>query len=491
MPTVRLRRLFSRPDVVAVAFVGLLLRCWVLLTPSGVLNADEAVTGLSALDISQARLGILIPDSYYTALVESYLFAPFVQVFGTHIVLLKLMGVALWFGASLVGGAIAARLGGLRSAVVTFSLLWLVPGAMMVISTRAYLAYPGGVLVVFLAILTLVRIAQEGTTRRTAALAGALIGLAFMMHPIYLGGLGPAAAVVTWKHRRALKEWYLPAGIGFLVGCGPWLWWNARNEFKSFSERDTEPSTYLGRLRGNFTQILPRDLGLKNPGGGWVPGTAIGVVLLVVVGTGFVWAVVRLWRRDLAGRVVAAMAGVSWFTLAVFAHTSFVEDGRYGILPFPITVVAFGTALGSIGAHDRARIRRRLPALVVIGWALVLVLPYHVEVIGTKLSDPNATPTQIARELEARGVNHLIGDYFDVLQVSYLTGGHIATKVFFPWPVRYPHLEERVDAASPDRVAIIFKVGAMKESDLKLPLTAYERIDLPGYELYVPYEGTG
>ena len=66
-------------------------------------------------------------------------------MFGTHVVLLKLMGVVLWFVASSLGAELAVAAGwpcARRSP--SFSLLWLVPGALMIISTRAYLGYAGG-----------------------------------------------------------------------------------------------------------------------------------------------------------------------------------------------------------------------------------------------------------------------------------------------------------------------------------------------------------
>jgi len=499
------RTLLLRPEILLVAFIGLVLRFWILLTPSGVLLADEAVTGLSALDVSQAHFGILIPESYYTALTESYLFSPFIQFFGAHVVPLKLMGVVLWFAASLAGAALGARLGGTRSAVTAFSLLWLVPGAIMVVSTRAYLGYPGGVLVVLCSLLALVRIVQEGLTRRRVVIAGFLIGLAFMMHPIYIGALAPAALVVTWRHRRAGREWYLPLAVGFVVGCGPWLWWNLRHHFASLTERDTDNSTYVGRVKGYFSGILPRDLGLKEPNGTWTPNRPVGLLLVLVFLAGLVWAILRLWRSGTAGRVLAVPAVASWFALGVFAHTSFVDDGRYGIMPFPICVVVLAVAIGRIGAAGPATAADRdadvvtrpvalarrawVPVAVVAAWLLVLVLPYQVRVIGTKLGDPNEFTTSVARALDAHGITNLTGDYFDVLQVSYLTEGRIATKVFYPLPVRYPRLEQRVSSATPDQVAVLFSVGAERPEELKLPVEQYDKIDLPGHTLYVPKSG--
>lgn len=491
VPSVRLRDLVRRPEFLAVAVLGIALRWWVLLSPYGLLNGDEAVTGLSALEISQGHLGILIPESYYTALVESYLFAPFIQFFGAHIVPLKLMGVTLWFGASLVGMAIGRRLGGARSAVMAFSLLWLIPGAMMVLSTRAYLGYPGGTLVSLSATLMFVTIMQDGLTRRRAAVAGFLVGLAFMMHPILPGALAPAALVVTYRHRRAIRDWYIPAVTGLVVGCAPWLWWNAFHGFGSLEERDVENTgTYTGRLGRYVTGLLPRDLGLMDPTGQWIHAKALSVVIYVVVLAAIVWAVISLLWRDAASRVVAVPAVAAWLALGVFKHSWAIDDGRYGILPMPFVVVTLAVALGAprraASDGEMPVATRWLTLAAVAAWLFVLVLPYQREVIGTDLADPNAVNATIVETLNDRGITLLSGEYMAVLPVSYATGGRIATRVFYPFPRRYPRLEQRVDQGAPENIAVLFYTGAARQVELPLPMDRYDVIPLPGLELYVP-----
>ncbi len=466
-----------------VAFAGLALRAWILLTPTGVLNSDEAVTGLSAMNVARGRFDLLIPDSYYTVIVESYLFSPVVKVFGGRIVLLKLMPIVLWFVASVLGAGIARRLTGERAALAAFAGLWLIPGAMLVISTRAYLAYAGGLVVVLGAMWTMLVVVGDGPLRWRSALAGVLTGLAFMQHPIYLCVLGPAAVVVTAAHRRAWREWHVPAAVGFLVGCGPWLVWNVLHDFASLHETDADPSTYTGRVSGYFRHVIPRDFGLIDPAGRWILGRPLGIFVYAVLVAVAVFAVVRLIQSGPGGRLVAIPAVAGWFALGVFQHTSFVVDGRYGIAAFPLVVICLATLLGGSSSTSLGTLGR---VAVAAGWVGLLLVPYQVHTIGTRLGDPNAANAALVRALDEHGITHLKGSYWIVLPVSYATDERIASAVFYPWPVRYPHLQQRVDAASPDAVAVAFEAGSFNKDLLVMPADRYRRLDLPGIELYIP-----
>ncbi len=466
-----------------MGFVGLLLRAWVLLTPSGVLNSDEAVTGLSSMDVARGRFHLMIPESYYTVLVESYLFSPVVKVFGGRIVLLKLMPWVLWLIASVLGAGIVRRLAGERGAIAAFAGLWLIPGAMLIVTTQAYLAYAGGVIIVFGAIWSMVVTVDDGPTVRRSLLTGVLVGVAFMQHPIYVSVLAPAAIVVTVAHLRAWRVWHVPGAIGVIVGCSPWLIWNATNGFASLEERDAEPATYTERVGGFFRELIPRDFGLMDPSGEWLNGRAVGTFLYLLLIAATVYAVVRLCQAGPSGWVIAVPAVVGWLILGVFQHTSFVADGRYGIAGFPIVVLCLATLLGGEEVQPLGQLWR---GAVVVGWVLVLVLPYQLEVVGTKLGDPNAVNASLIGELDRRGIELLEGPYFLVLPVSYATDERIATAVFAPLPVRYPHLQQRVREAPPESVAVAFRPGEFNKDLLRMPQARYLLVDLPGVELYVP-----
>ena len=71
--------------------VGYAIRGYLLGTKFGELNADEAFTGLQALEIAKGDLPIVYRGIGYTGIVDSYVFAPFTMLFGARVVPLKLL----------------------------------------------------------------------------------------------------------------------------------------------------------------------------------------------------------------------------------------------------------------------------------------------------------------------------------------------------------------------------------------------------------------
>jgi len=119
----------ERIAVAAVAVAGLALRLWILRTPQGALNADESYTGLQAMEILRGDVPVVFEGQAYTAVLESYVFAPFVWLFGAPIVALKLLPSVLWAVAAVlvhracrflvartrcIDGHVVARLRGIR-----------------------------------------------------------------------------------------------------------------------------------------------------------------------------------------------------------------------------------------------------------------------------------------------------------------------------------------------------------------------------------------
>ena len=123
---------------VVVGVFGLLMRLHLLRTPAGMLNADEAYTGLQSLAILRGDLPTVIRGAGYTAVLDSYFFAPFVWIFGAHVVPLKLLSSLWWSGAAVLMYVLAKRFVGRSWGLLAASMVWVAPGAMMLLSTRAY-----------------------------------------------------------------------------------------------------------------------------------------------------------------------------------------------------------------------------------------------------------------------------------------------------------------------------------------------------------------
>ena len=208
----------------------------------GALNADEAYTGLQAMSILNGELPVIMGGAGYTAIFDSYFFVPFVWIFGAHVVPLKLLSSLWWAGAALLMYWLAKRFVGRSWGLLAASMVWVAPGALMLLSTRAYEAYGLGLLVSVLTAFATIRIvADHELPRRWVMLAGAGAGLAFYLHPMFIAVALPMMMVPCWIHRREIRRWWIPATGSAIFVNAPLLLWNVRNSWPSLSQ--PAPST--------------------------------------------------------------------------------------------------------------------------------------------------------------------------------------------------------------------------------------------------------
>ena len=186
---------------IVVGLFGLMMRLHLLRTPAGALNADEAYTGLQSLAILRGDLPIVIRGAGYTAVLDSYFFAPFVWIFGAHVVPLKLLSSLWWSGAAVLMYVLAKHFVGRTWGLLAASMVWVAPGALMLLSTRAYEAYGLGLLVSLLTAFATTQIVKDPELpRRWVMIAGAGAGLAFYLHPMFIAAALPMMLVPCWIH---------------------------------------------------------------------------------------------------------------------------------------------------------------------------------------------------------------------------------------------------------------------------------------------------
>jgi hypothetical protein len=495
-------RLLGRSAFVAlavvIAVVGLVARWWLLNTPQGALNADEAVTGLGAIDALDGRFDVVIPGAAYTANFESYLFAPVVALFGPYVTPLKAMPIILWACGTFVLFRFVRSLAGSTSAAVAAAMLWLVPGAAMVVSTRAYLAYSGGIVWSTAALWAISRAATDQPGRwRNALLAGVLAGCALYAHPLYFSTLGGAALVVTWYRRRDLRGWWLPAGAGALAALSPFLLWNVAHGFPSLEPTAVTDTTYLERLRGVFVAVWPRALGLRDFAGAWVLGRPVTIVVMAVVVALAGIGLRRLFALGPAGRTLAAAVIGAPMLMSLLSATGYVADGRYAVLFIAPTFAA--VAIGLVAVVEWLAVRRpaarKAPhhrrvvilAAALAAWCGVLLAPYQLKVVGTKLGDPNAGMSAVVARLRAAEVTKVSADYWTAIPITYLTDAEIPTAVV-GFPIRYPHYQQIVESSDPREVAFVYSPGLDLPFSLRMPVDQYAREVVAGYTLYLPLD---
>jgi hypothetical protein len=483
--------LLARPEVLVVAVVGVLLRVWILISPQGELIGDEAYTGLQAAEIARGHFPVVIGGAAYTGTIDTYVLAPVIGVVGQHVILLKLMSPVLWAAAAIVMTGTARRIVSDRAALLAGMLVWLAPGALGVLSTRSYVAYGLGLVVVTATMWAASVVVDSDRPRPLdAALAGGLAGLAFYTHPMFAAVVGPVVAVVACRHWRRLREFWLPA-VGAAVAVNlPFLAWNAKNDWPSLEQPPNDSgATYLERLRGFFTGLLPRDLGVRSIGGDghWILPRPIAALVVVALLGGAVVGAVRLVCRDRwKGALIAAPLVLAWPLMAGLTNLAFVADGRYGIIVFPVLVLGVVAGIEPL-VHTR-------PTAAFAGaaaaWLLVCSVPFLIEEAGSELGDPNQRTQQLIDAIETEGFDRVAGNYFAVLPIEYVSDARIRVAIAGnPYIIRLPHTQQLVEATPPSRLAYVFAPGPIDPTWVKLPVEQYRQIPVAGYVLYVPTVG--
>lgn len=483
-------RMLWSPWTLLVGVVGVVIRLWIISTARGNLLADEAYTGLQAAEVLRGQFRIVIPSLTYTAPFDSYLLAPFTAVLGQNIYVLKLYPSVAWALTAVMVVAIVRRLATDRAAVIAGSMIWLAPGSLAVIATRGYQSYASGMALVVGAVFA-VLLLDEQENRGAAphamawrsALVGAVAGFAFYLHPMYGAVLVPLIVVPCWSFRTRVREWWLPAIAGAVVVNVPFLAWNAANGWPSLAQPAAATDGPIDRFARYFTELVPRAYGLRGQAGDDIFGPVLSVVVLFGVFAMVAFGAVVLWRRSRASSLpILVPLAAGWVLMAGLTNTAFVIDGRYAIITFAFVVMALASGV------DRLLPRvRGMATLAIVVWVAVFSLPLLVNDTGTHSAEPNAGFAGAVDLLEANGVDRVLGYYWWVLPVEFLSDQHIRSATAGnPAVVLLPDTQRLVEASPPEDVAFIFWNQEEDVSRLLMPIGRYERTELDDVVVYIP-----
>jgi hypothetical protein len=293
----------------------------------------------------------------------------------------------------------------------------------------------------------------------------------------------PVTSMVSWIHRRAVKRWWVPAGIGALAANVPFLLWNLSNDWDSLDQPTSGSDSPLVRLGRFFTELMPRALGLRDFEGTWTLGAA-GPIIAVVIFALVVVGAASLWRRGRVERLLVAPLVLAWPIMSLFGNLEYVADGRYGIIVFPFAVIAVAVATSTIVR----RIEGPRPfAIALIAWTALLVVPWAGSNLGGTVDDPNADVGAVVDVLSETGIDRVAGNFWWVLPIEYQSDRRIRGEVVGnPYVVRLPESHEVVEAADDSEVAFVFDSSDDDVSRLRMPIDRYERREVGRAVLYVP-----
>lgn len=211
-----------------ILFLGALLRLWMLSHDVPTLNSDEATMGLMALHLLHGQWATFYWGQEYMGSLEAVLAVPFLLLFGTTAVALRLatMLVGLAFIATVY--LLAARLYNRSVALLSAALLAFGPPFFVVLSMRTLGGYAETMLFGNLMVLLALGGAKpEGRSLLRSALLGGISGLALWTDPLILPYF-LAVGTIFWMQRRS--DLYGRTGLilsaGFVVGASPAIIYN-------------------------------------------------------------------------------------------------------------------------------------------------------------------------------------------------------------------------------------------------------------------------
>jgi hypothetical protein len=480
-----------RPAAIAalIAFVGgVVLRWWLLRSPFGGLNSDEAVTGLMGYDVLHGHPSLVIGGTTYGSTIEAWLAAPVVAIFGGSRVALKVLNSAEWLAASAVVYWAFRPLLGRARALAVAAILWVQSGAFIVISTLAYLGYGSGLIAGAAAFGFLIRSVDGPNRNRAAMLGGLCAGLAVWGHPLYLVPLIPAAAATLWLRRRDdVVQWLWRGAVGGVVGLSALIAANIRNGGEGLkSPPQTKITTYRERLEIVFAQLTPRALGLRTENGEWLYPRQLGMLASLAFIALSIVGLIVLGRRRRTGLIVAAAGIPAVVFLPAFANTWFYNDGRYfSMITVPLLVGVVCLSLIRV----RPAVHGRALACAVVAWGVLSCGPWFRHEVPRRLIDPDAGLSTIVARLDQAGIKGIIGHYWAVYRVSFGSDNRIKAAVqqsLNDGSDRFVRMQRVVESLPPNQVAYVY-LGSQDHPD-QVPGGGanYTRVEDGGVIIYIP-----
>ncbi|MDQ3978617.1 MAG: glycosyltransferase family 39 protein [Actinomycetota bacterium] len=427
--------------VLAAVVLGTVLRVWLVLSPLGPYDSDEAVAGLMGRHFLDGEFRAFYWGQPYGGTHEAALLA-LLFAMGTPVRLaMEGVPIALSAVAAVLVWRIGLRTVGRHAGLLAAALLWTTTAVFVWQSTKERSFYAttlvAGLAVTLLALRLLAR-----PSRLDALLLGVAGGIGWHSSPNIVYFAAPAlvwlvAESVRLGRRDVLRLWWVAAG-GAVVGGLPWIASNLASGGASF---DLVPyssgTTYLNRLGLFFKEALPYALGVQTPHEpmGW-PSALLYLLLLA----GVIVAVVRL-PRPAWGIGVGLV--VFPFVFAAFPTSWYVGEPRYLSFLWPFVVLAVAAAL--------VRVHRRRPGVAVVALGVIALYTVAGTAVMVERSEWSVVGDYSPGDLtplvaQLGGEEAVFADYWIAYRLALATEERIVAAPLDT--ARYPPYVEQVRAVA-------------------------------------------
>jgi hypothetical protein len=458
---------------------GVALRAWVLASPLGRPDEDEAVVGLMAQRLlDHGGFRTFFWGQHYGGSQESVLAAALFLVAGSSTLVLKLVPVALHAVAAWLTWRIGRRTVGEPAALVGGVLVWVYPGIYVWWSTKARGFYGVTLVVGLLVVLAALRLAERPDVRDGVLLGGSA-GLGLWASPQIAYFLVPSLLWLGWTRRRCWRELARPGAFALgalVIGALPWLAYNAQRAFAAL-ELMTGGAEVGGGSLGDFVDVLRVALGLAAPSSrGW-PLPVLTVTAAVVLAVGFVRLLIRRPPGTGILLLFVALYPILWSRQQfLLAEAALQPRYLYYLLPAVLLLVAYALRTW----------RRQVVAVVVlvalsaVGMTWVMDQPERTE-------DRPADSEAVLAVLREEKVDRLYA-HGACYSLSFLTEERVICVPVFG--SRERSYEDQVRTGR--HPAFLFPRGSQLERDLISELArlhiGHRRVDVAGFGLFLTDE---
>lgn len=448
---------------------ALVARLLILASGSVSFHSDEAVVGLMARHILTGARPVFFYGQAYMGSLDAWLIALGFGLLGESVLTIRLVQSALYLGVVAVTFIIVWQLTSHVTAAFTAGLVMAIPPIMTTLYTTATLGgYNETLLLGSGIILTGITLARGGGSLRHWLLLGVCAGLGWWTNALIVIYALPVVLLVILRaaqrrlDRRSAAVGFGLAGLGFIIGAGPWIAFNLENDFAglAFLLGSTEGTPFAGigasslslieRVIGFAAFGLPTLIGARAP---WSPEILLPPAALAIAA---IWllALITLARTrllDATGKFLLWGMLISFTLIFLVSRFSADPTGRYFL---PLTL-PFSAALGVLAAA----VRRRWLAAALAG----AVLMYQGITVAISAAQPPGLTTQF--NLNEHLPNSDDDALIDFLESSDLTRGYTTYWISF-------------------RTA--FLSGENIQLSAALPPKP-DRVWTPFYERYLPY----
>lgn len=432
--------------VVAGVALGIGLRVWIVASPLGPPDSDEAVVGLMARHMLDGEFRSFYWGQPYGGMQEPAVVAALLGIGVPVRAAMEVVPILFSAAVAVLTWRIGRRLLGRTAGALAGVLAWAAPAAYVWQTTKERGFYGATILAGLVVVLFALRLIERPRIL-DAVVVGLAGGTGWYANPQIVFFAVPAAAwmgLIALRDRKLLRKLarLVPAAAGgALIGALPWIYTNLHTNFASLHKNDVPPSTFLERFDLFFRVALPNLLGIRTPHHPtYWPWGVLSKALYLAVAVLLVVAMARLPRP---AWIIPLAVALYPLIFAAFPTSWFVNEPRYVYSLVPWLALATGGGLAAIPRLPRAA---ALVAVAVLTAVATGALINVGRTVGGLWDVAPGDLDPLLSALRRDRITRVYADYWVAQRIDLATGeAIIAAPVNFP---RYQRYEDQVHAAA-------------------------------------------